>query len=54
MQSLLKWPDSSHFQHPSKHIGTMAQGSPQWGGSYQMGFNDLVMQGLATGRVKAF
>ena len=45
VQSLLKWPGSPHLQHPSEHVGTAA---------CQMGSNDLVMRGLAAGRVKAF
>ena len=54
VQSLPKWPDSPHLQHPSGCVGTAAWWSSWWGGSCWMGSDDLVARGLVTSGVKAF
>ena len=54
VQSLLKWPDSSHFQHSSECVETAAWWSSQWGGSCWMGSDDLTAQKSAAGKVKVF
>ena len=54
VQSLLKWPGSLHLQHPSGCVGMAVWWSLWWGGSCQMGSDDLVVQGLAAGEVKVF
>ena len=53
VQSLLKWPSSSHFQHSSECVETAAWGSLWWGVSCWMGSDDLAVWGLVTGGVKA-